>query len=96
MAQSSVFASEPLQKNCQNVSNEILLALPEKERTRLLAKMQFLPSPAQSILIESGSPIDSAYFVESGLCSFLNSWKPTKPLKSVFAVVKASSARPRW
>ncbi len=52
--------------------NEILLGLPSSERDAVLAKSEFVNLPTQTLLNETGEPIENCYFVNSGLASVLN------------------------
>lgn len=54
------------------VNNSILLSLPREERDALFAKLEFVQLPTTTVLNEIGQPIQSAYFVNSGLASILN------------------------
>jgi CRP-like cAMP-binding protein len=54
------------------LKNQILLALPRKERTLVLSKCEFVSLPARTILCEIGKPIESAYFLNSGVVSIIN------------------------
>jgi CRP-like cAMP-binding protein len=52
--------------------NQILAALPRKERTLVLSKCRFVSLPARTILCEIGKPIEFAYFLNSGVVSIIN------------------------
>jgi CRP-like cAMP-binding protein len=54
------------------VHNAILLDLPPKERQSVFSKLEFVPLPNRSVLNEIGEPIESCYFVNSGLVSLVN------------------------
>ena len=54
------------------LKNEILFALPRKERTLVLSKCEFVPLPARTVLCEIGKPIEFAYFLNSGVVSIIN------------------------
>ncbi|HEY1472070.1 MAG TPA: Crp/Fnr family transcriptional regulator [Candidatus Acidoferrum sp.] len=56
----------------QKVQNTILLSLPTDEFDALFAKLTFIELPKHALLNEIGQPIEWAYFVNSGLASFLN------------------------
>jgi CRP-like cAMP-binding protein len=54
------------------LQNEILKALPERDRSALLAKLEFVDLPIQTILNEAEQPIKFGYFVNAGLASVLS------------------------
>ena len=58
--------------NERNTQNKILRSLPGKESRAIFAALEFAELPTKSILNETATPIDFAYFVESGLASVLN------------------------
>jgi len=51
--------------------NDILRALPRKERALLLSKSERRTFPARTVLAESGEPIVACYFVTSGVVSII-------------------------
>jgi CRP-like cAMP-binding protein len=53
------------------MQNAILLALPRKECSSFLSKVEFVPLPARSILTEMGKPIEFAYFLNDGVASII-------------------------
>ena len=56
----------------QKVQNTILLSLPANEFDAVFPKLVFFELPKHVLLNEIGEPIEWAYFVNSGLASFLN------------------------
>jgi CRP-like cAMP-binding protein len=54
------------------IRNEILLGLPTKEVEMLFPKLEFVRLPVHHTLHERGDTLKSAYFVNSGLVSFLS------------------------
>src|SRR5882724_2695976 len=56
----------------RRLCNEILLALPRKERDRLFRALEFHELPTHVVLHEAGEPISHAYFINGGLASVLN------------------------
>jgi CRP-like cAMP-binding protein len=54
------------------MQNEILLALPNKERSAVLAKLEFMGLPVQTVLNDADQPIKFCYFVNAGLGSVLS------------------------
>lgn len=54
-----------------NVTNEILLKLPQNEYRELFPKLEFVRLKLHTLLYESGEAIKSAYFVNAGLESVL-------------------------
>jgi CRP-like cAMP-binding protein len=56
----------------QRIANEILLALPRKERDEILSKVEFVPLPARTILTEMSNPIEFGYFLNSGVASIIH------------------------
>jgi CRP-like cAMP-binding protein len=55
-----------------HVHNEILLALPPKEREQLLPKLEFVRLKLHQVLHEPGETLKSGYFCNSGMFSILN------------------------
>ena len=53
------------------IRNEILLALPSKECTAVLAELEFVEIPAYDLLNEMGETIEFCYFMNSGMTSIL-------------------------
>ena len=58
--------------NERNAQNKILRSMPGKESRAIFALLEFVDLPTRSILNETATPIESAYFMESGLASVLN------------------------
>ncbi len=58
--------------NERSTQNKILRGLPGKESRAVLAVLEFVELPTKTILNETATPIEFAYFVESGLASVLN------------------------
>src|SRR6202047_88096 len=58
--------------NERNTQNKILRGLPNKESRAVFAALEFVELPTRTILNETFEPIESAYFVNSGLASVLN------------------------
>ncbi len=56
----------------QKVQNTILLSLPAEQFDTLSPKLLFAELPKHTLLNEIGEPIEWAYFINSGLASFLN------------------------
>jgi CRP-like cAMP-binding protein len=56
----------------QKVQNAVLLSLPANEFDMLFPKLDFGDLPKHALLNEIGEPIEWAYFINSGLASFLN------------------------
>jgi CRP-like cAMP-binding protein len=56
----------------QKVQNAILLSLPAHEFDAILPKLVFVELPKHLLLNEIAEPIEWAYFINSGLASFLN------------------------
>jgi CRP-like cAMP-binding protein len=54
------------------IRSAILVGLPPDERNRVLSKAELVDLPVHTVLHEAGVPIRYAYFLESGLSSFLN------------------------
>lgn len=54
------------------INNEILLALPLRERELLLPKLEFVRLKTHQLLHETGDTLKSAYFPNSGLVSILS------------------------
>jgi CRP-like cAMP-binding protein len=54
------------------LQNEILLALPRKERSRVLSKSVFVDLPARVILNEKSAVIEYCYFLNSGVASIIH------------------------
>jgi CRP-like cAMP-binding protein len=54
------------------IENEILLALPEKERAAVFAKLEAVNLPTHAILNEAEQPIKFGYFIDTGMASVLN------------------------
>jgi CRP-like cAMP-binding protein len=55
----------------RKIQNAILLSLPRKERELVLSKSEFVELPARTILAEMSAPIESCYFVNSGVVSII-------------------------
>ncbi|MGA8429986.1 MAG: Crp/Fnr family transcriptional regulator [Candidatus Sulfotelmatobacter sp.] len=55
-----------------NIHNEILLNLPQKEREALFPKLEFVRLQVNQVLHEPGDTLKSAYFCDSGLISILS------------------------
>lgn len=55
----------------RSVRNEILLSLPSKECTALLAELELMDVPAYDLLNEMGEAIEYCYFMNSGMTSIL-------------------------
>jgi CRP-like cAMP-binding protein len=53
------------------LQNEILLALPRKERAAVLSKSEYVNLPARTILNESSAAIEDCYFMNSGVASII-------------------------
>jgi CRP-like cAMP-binding protein len=53
------------------VHNTILLGLPKKECSTLIAPLEFVDLPVRTLLNEAGDQIKSAFFVNDGLASVL-------------------------
>ena len=53
------------------LQNEILMALPDRDRTALSAMLEFVDLPVQTVLNEAEQPIKFAYFINAGLASIL-------------------------
>jgi CRP-like cAMP-binding protein len=58
--------------NERNTQNKILRSLPGKESRAVFAFLEFVELPTATILNETATSIEFAYFVESGLASVLN------------------------
>lgn len=58
--------------NGQPLCNEILLALPRKERDRVFRAVEFHEFPTHDVLHEAGEPMSHGYFINGGLASVLN------------------------
>ena len=58
--------------NSQKVQNGILLSLAADEFDALFPKLVFVDLPKHALLNEIAEPIEWAYFINSGLASFLN------------------------
>jgi CRP-like cAMP-binding protein len=72
-AQSTVFPiSGPDENGNRKMQNEILLALPDKDRAALTSKLEFMDLPTHTVLNDAEQPIKFAYFINSGLASVLN------------------------
>jgi CRP-like cAMP-binding protein len=56
----------------QTVENDLLRALPRKQREAVCSKLNFIQLPVRSLLNEIAEPIEYAYFINSGLASILN------------------------
>ena len=54
------------------MQNEILMALPDRDRAALLTKLEFVDLPVQTILNEAEQSIKFGYFMNSGLASILS------------------------
>jgi CRP-like cAMP-binding protein len=54
------------------IFNEILLALPPREREQLFPKLEFVRLKTHHVLHESGDTLKSAYFCNTGLVSILS------------------------
>jgi CRP-like cAMP-binding protein len=62
----------------QSVENEILLALPPKEREAIFPQLTLVDLPTHDVLHEPGEPIKFGYFLNSGMTSILTvlaEWK---------------------
>lgn len=55
-----------------NIHNEILLALPPRERELLFPKLEFVRLKVHHLLHETGDTLKSAYFCNSGMISILS------------------------
>ncbi len=55
----------------RSLQNDILRALPRKERALLLSKSEWRTFPAHTVLAESGEPIEACYFLTSGVVSII-------------------------
>lgn len=55
----------------QPVENEILLALPAKERDAIFPQLTFVELRTHDVLLEPGEPIKFGYFLNSGMTSIL-------------------------
>ena len=55
-----------------HIHNQILLAIPPKERERLLPRLEFVRLQHHHVLHEAGETLKSAYFCNSGIFSVLN------------------------
>jgi CRP-like cAMP-binding protein len=55
-----------------SVYNEILLALPPREREQLMPNLEFVRLKLHTVLFEPGDTLKSAYFCNSGMFSVLN------------------------
>jgi CRP-like cAMP-binding protein len=64
---------QPLRKDSDGnqIRNEILLDLPQKEYETVLAKLEFARLKTQQVLHESGDTLKSGYFCNTGLVSVL-------------------------
>ena len=58
--------------NSQKIQNGILLSLAADEFAALFPKLVFVDLPKHALLNEIAEPIEWAYFINSGLASFLN------------------------
>jgi CRP-like cAMP-binding protein len=56
----------------REIHNAILLGLPRKECERVFSSMEAVHTPPRLVLNETAQPINSVYFVNSGLISILN------------------------
>jgi CRP-like cAMP-binding protein len=56
----------------RNPQNDILSALPDKDRPVVLAKLESMDLPTGTILNEAEQPVEFGYFVTGGLASVLN------------------------
>jgi CRP-like cAMP-binding protein len=63
------------------IHNSILLGLPNKECDSLFAKLEYAELPKHTVLCEFGEPIKFAYFINSGLLSFLSVMADGKSLE---------------
>ncbi len=72
ISEQKVNRSFPADSDEQKLHNKILLGLPAKERELVLAESEFLELPKQMLLNEMGEAIQFAYFINTGLASFLN------------------------
>jgi CRP-like cAMP-binding protein len=68
----SALAPPAVDSDGNQVHNEILLALPPKERAFLFPKLEFMRLKAHHVLHEPGDSLKSAYFPDSGLVSILS------------------------
>jgi CRP-like cAMP-binding protein len=68
------FAAAPAAADAGRLSiqNEILLGLPRKERALVLSKSEFVALPARTVLSEMAGPIESCYFLNSGVASIIH------------------------
>jgi CRP-like cAMP-binding protein len=72
-AQSAVVPSNgPEVDGHRKLHNDILAALPDKDRAAVLAKLEAVDLPTHTILNEAEEPIKFGYFVTGGLASVLN------------------------
>jgi CRP-like cAMP-binding protein len=55
-----------------HIHNEILIALPPRERDQLFPKLEFMRLKTHHVLHEPGDTLKSAYFCNSGLVSILS------------------------
>ena len=55
----------------RSLQNAILFALPRKERDLVLSKSLLQTLPARTVLAESGEPIETCYFLISGVVSII-------------------------
>jgi CRP-like cAMP-binding protein len=54
------------------MKNTILLGLPRRERTAVLAKSEFVSLAARTILTDMARPIEFCFFLNSGVASIIN------------------------
>lgn len=57
------------------IRNRLLLALPRKERDRLLPSLEYLPLKSRQVLQKQNAPVDYVYFVQSGMVSLVKALK---------------------
>jgi CRP-like cAMP-binding protein len=54
------------------VSNRLLASLPSTDFKRLAASLTPVTLSLKQFLVEAGEPIGAAYFIETGIISYLN------------------------
>ena len=65
-------ANPPVDGDGNHIHNEILLALPPRERELLFSKLEFVRLKTRLVLHEPGDTLKSAYFPSAGLVSILS------------------------
>src|SRR5208337_1729897 len=65
-------ANPPVDGDGNHIHNEILLALPPRERELLFSKLEFVRLKTRLVLHEPGDTLKSAYFPDGGLVSILS------------------------